>query len=201
MYEISVAALGYTSLIDTVEVAADAVHEIAVELSASPIPLEPLVTVARRNPFLAGFEERRATGIGTYLDRRDIEARNANRLSDLMRAVPGARVVQLPNGGNGMRLRGGCVPTFWINGVRTANDARLEIPMDEAARPEDVEAIEVYRVPATVPSQFRPEACGVVVLWTRMASTRVGDDKKASLWNRLAILGGFVLVGLVVGGS
>jgi len=52
---------------------------------------------ARRALALKDFDERKARGLGLFVTRADILARNPSRLSDLLRDKRGVRVVRLVN--------------------------------------------------------------------------------------------------------
>ena len=76
----------------------DARRPIPIAMTALPGHLEavavradaPLALLTR----LAGFDERARRNVGgTYLRRVDLDATSARRVSDLMRRVPGTRVV------------------------------------------------------------------------------------------------------------
>ena len=83
-------------------------------------------------------------------------------LSELMRRVPGARLLPA-RFGSLVRIRG-CRPTLWIDGIRVS-DAEL----DEAVNINDVAAVEVYNSFAGIPAQYvdRTNDCGAVVVWVK----------------------------------
>ena len=59
-----------------------------------------------------------------------------------------------------------CPPQYVVDGMRIENASPDEFV------PQDVEAIELYSGPATIPPQFAPRfnsyTCGAVVIWTRL---------------------------------
>ena len=121
-----------------------------------------------RSAKTAGFERRRKRGVGTFIDREQIERRRPVLLSSLFYGLPGVRVVA--GGGlsnrtvrfRGYRFGATCRPTLFLDGA-----PMRAMPLD-ALDPEQVLAIEVYRGPATVPARFRTFAdCGAIVIWTR----------------------------------
>jgi hypothetical protein len=71
---------------------------VAVEvfLGRNAIPLSPVTITERRsarlNPLQEGFEERRRSGMGTYLTRADIERRHARMVYDLLLGMPGVEL-------------------------------------------------------------------------------------------------------------
>ena len=125
---------------------------------------------ARSRRLLAGFWDRRARGFGYFLTRADIEKRDAHEFVDLARMVPSV-TVGTRNGRKTIRFSRGstardCPPQYVVDGMRIENGSPDEFT------PQDVEAIELYSGPATIPPQFAPRfnsyTCGAVVIWTRL---------------------------------
>jgi Carboxypeptidase regulatory-like domain/TonB-dependent Receptor Plug Domain len=127
---------------------------------------------ARSRRLLAGFWERRERGFGHFLTRSDIEKRDAHEFADLARMVPSV-TVGMRNGRRTIRFRSfgarDCPPQYVVDGMRIENGSPDEFT------PQDVEAIELYSGPATIPPQFAPRfnsfTCGAVVIWTRLPGT------------------------------
>ena len=146
--------------------------DILLEIRVVPVP--ELVVEIERAPNrgkMVGFEQRRATAFGTFIDREDIDRAQPDRLTQLFYAVPGVRVVPAPDGGLfGARLasaRGGfeCFMEVFLDGIRQPSGTfDLDI-----FPPQDVEAIEVYSGSSRTPAIFayRGAMCGAVVIWTR----------------------------------
>ena len=141
-----------------------------LSLVPQPAMLDPLdVSAKRRHVAIEGFHQRRIQGIGTYITRDDITARNANQPTDVLRMMSGVQVVRTRTG-SGIRFtsssggRRDCPPTMWIDGQRAPGIEIDELPIN------DIEGIELYRGSATTPPQFTygsGAACGTVVVWTR----------------------------------
>jgi len=186
LYRLSVTLLGYRDLRDTLRVGSESSLDLELPLSRSPIPLDPIVVaVERREPaYLAGFERRRRYLGGTFMTREEIEERNPLVFTDLLRMVPGARVVPVSPYGNGVVFRGGCVPELWLDGIRTIPTRDL----DAFLRPMDIEAMEIYRGPS-LPAEFGPSSCGAIVVWTRAGEPGPGDR---SFWKRFLVVAGIV---------
>jgi len=121
---------------------------------------------------LPDFYRHRTTGGGFYFDRRDIEARQPTYLSDLLRSLPGTRVMMDRTGRGTLRMNRSssgtrdCPPDIWLDGIRAEG-----LNVDDVGI-HDVEAVELYRGPAGLPPEFndrlgRP-SCGAVVIWTRL---------------------------------
>ncbi|HVX41116.1 MAG TPA: carboxypeptidase regulatory-like domain-containing protein [Gemmatimonadaceae bacterium] len=132
-------------------------------------------SVERRKKDLEGFYRRRAKGYGTFITRDDIEARHTNTLSDMVRDLPGIRVVHAGTGRQGVRFDLSnakaidCPPQYWIDGRRVPNTDIDDYPAT------DVEGIELYAGPASTPLEFSQTAsrytCGTIVIWTRIPGT------------------------------
>lgn len=140
-------------------------------------PLEVLVwSAVGPSGFLDSFRRRVRTGMGIYLTRADIEARDVSRISELLRTVPG---LQVASSGSGLRpgfsfgrsagMR--CYPQLFIDGrlMNAPTRGGPTVRIDDLVSPAAVEGIEIYRGLSTVPAEFlTPEAeCGVVAVWTR----------------------------------
>jgi hypothetical protein len=132
---------------------------VAVLDTAAAATDEPII-----NDRLRGFYARRSTRKGGYFfEYPSVDPQKAPRLSEIIRGVPGVRLIGSSVGGNRVLLRG-CVPLIWLDGVQTPGEE-----LDEAASVADVAAIEVYVSPAALPGQFRDHrvSCGAVLLWSR----------------------------------
>lgn len=151
--------------------------DATIRVAAQVIPLEPIVVTAfSRQLEMAGFYDRRKRGVGTFIDRKRIDQMNVQAASDLLRAVPGVRLVpqartrtnQLRNATVGGR--GNCRYVFVVDGARTLSD----FEMDYIAGPA-IEGVEIYSGMADVPAAFKAHAtsvagstvCGVIAIWTR----------------------------------
>jgi hypothetical protein len=151
---------------------------LAVVLEASATEIEGMTVeeATRRRQILSDFYDRSARGFGHFITREQIEKRNPMNLSDMMRTIPGARLI--PVRGTSMstlrfnRAQMGsrdCPPQYWVDGVKAWN-----LNVDDIV-PQDVEGIEVYSGAATVPPQYNTREgttiCGVVLIWTRIPGT------------------------------
>lgn len=124
----------------------------------------------RSHRLLAGFWERRSRGFGNFLTRDEIEKRDAHDFVDLTRMIPSVHVVTM-NGRQTLRFSGSlqprdCPPQYVVDGMRIENGQPDEFT------PQDIEAVEFYSGPATIPPQFTNRSfshtCGVIVIWTRL---------------------------------
>lgn len=125
---------------------------------------------ARSHRILAGFWERRSRGFGNFMTRDEIEQRDAHDFVDLTRMIPSLRIITM-NGRRTLRFNGSllprdCPPQYVVDGMR------IEAGSPDEFVPSDIEALEFYSGPATIPPQFTNRAfshtCGVIVIWTRL---------------------------------
>lgn len=165
-YVLEIGTFGYEPREDTLLVEPDTEVRVTVDLSATPIPLDPFVVeVTRRggSRVMEALEARRTRLHGTFIDRAAIDRSSPNRISDLLRMVTNTQVV----GGQLRNLRDGiatvCIMPVFVDGVRAAGG------IDTSVSPDMVEAIEVYTSIAETPPQFGPSRCGAVVIWLRPA--------------------------------
>jgi hypothetical protein len=168
---------------------------MSVEIFLLPTPIEvegisAEVAPVRRRLRSVGFYERAAAGFGNFIGPEEIERRQPHAVSDLMRGVPGIRVLGdvVMFRQSASRLRdendaplGVCEPNVWIDGIQmrratpaTAGGGSLDREdlgkgLEAYMNPTDVAAIEVYRRPSATPLQWGglTAACGAIVIWTR----------------------------------
>jgi len=188
-YSLTVTLLGYRTLREPLPMEGQTDLEVVLKLAVSPVVLDPIEVVVERQirgP-LADFERRRRLGMGTYFTREDIEARNPYVITDLLRTVPGVRVIPAGQfGEHAIRLRGNCRPEIILDGVRTS----IDTDVDHVLPPMDVEAIEVYHG-VELPVQFGNNPCGAIVVWTRVPEDMGGHG---FTWTRLGIAAGLILI-------
>ena len=142
----------------------------------------PLVVVRRESPAsdqrMAEFRRRRRAGNGFFLERAEIEKRNPRTVTDLLRTVPGIRVVAHGSGhryvsSHFRRLSpevsagaeaGMCDLMVYVDGQPFPMDGG---DADSRIRVTELAAMEVYVSAGSVPRQFAgaSAACGVIMLW------------------------------------
>ncbi len=183
--------IGYGEIRDTLPVTPDSDLDLSLPMSVSPIELEALVVVSeRRDPrFLEDFEQRRKTRFGSFFDREDIEQRQPMKTSDLFRMVPGARVMPSGPFGQTVRLRGGCQPSLWVDGLPLVTVEGMDDILPVMA----LEAVEVYHG-VNLPVQFGSNSCGAIVVWTRRGEP---GSPGGSFWRRVAFATGFVALAVL----
>jgi hypothetical protein len=188
-HRLSVSGLGYQPVEDSVVLAAGSAYRLSVGLVPQALALDPIVVVAQARPTLldrVGFVERRQSGLGTFLTREMIEARSPPLVYDLLRAVPGVRIVPGRRGAMIPTMRGGCVPAVFVDGV----SALVQVGVDLSLSPDHIEAVEVYRGPET-PPQYQLNACGAILFWTREPTAKAGERP---FWRRLGVVAAIATV-------
>lgn len=179
-YYLRLARIGYLTLFDgPYRLSGDDVLEARAVMHAFPVEMDPLeVTVSGRVRRLAevGYYERRETGFGHFLERDEIMGTAPMHLTDALRRLPRAYVIDSGPGqlNPGLLIRGGtgfCRPTVYLDGAMAAQGGggrRDPVRPDDWLAPEDVEAVEFYAGPASAPIRFGALAeCGIMLIWTR----------------------------------
>jgi len=174
-YLIRVAAIGFATVTTPLDLKAGQTMDLEFNTEAEPVNL-PEVTVEGENtngPM--DWLRRKSEGRGRYIDRAEIERRQAATLPDAMRMVPGVRIdcrglrclVRMT------RAPRGCNPAFFMDGIPSDPAIAWLTPIEE------VEGIEVYSGPAQTPPELESfqARCGVVVIWTRTPPPRRPKNK------------------------
>jgi len=132
-YYLEVNRLGYGLLRDgPFQLEADGDREVLYSLQRQAFQLAPIEVNAEapkaRSTYLeqVGFYERQKADFGHYITRDEIERRQAHRFTDLLRVIPGVRILPSGNGGSGssIQLRGSmlslggvCHPQVIVDGL------------------------------------------------------------------------------------
>jgi hypothetical protein len=139
---------------------------VGAESSGQVLPDLEVTSDAPRVSPIAEFNRRALEGNGRYITRPEIEKRRAANLMDLVRSVPGVRVLCPRNVHDCvLRLRrASCGPAYFLDGHPT-DPSVLFLTL-----PSDVEGIEVYTGPSETPIELEGvrSGCGVVAIWTRV---------------------------------
>ena len=174
---LEVRQLGYSPTEVPVELSMGRPENVTVKMADYVPVLSEMRVVAQKEKGLldVGFTDRKKSGMGYYLDADQLKMRQTNQFSDMLRTVPGIRVVPAGDGTNVIQSSrdptGGCV-TFYVDGApwqqMTPGD------LDTFVRPEEVAALEVYNG-STTPAQFTQpgmSGCTTVVIWTQRRINR-----------------------------
>ena len=140
-------------------------HDVEMAISLQRIvSLDSIRVVAQRNRY-RDFEMNRKRAFGRFLSEEDIAGRNAFQVTDLLRMMPGFRVV-----GNGFDAKvvssrgsrslsgGSCEANVVIDNMQHQDINWLH--------PSNIGAMEVYAGSVGAPIQFDSQ-CGVIVIWTK----------------------------------
>jgi hypothetical protein len=152
-----------------------------VALRVLPVTLAPVQVVAaqqRSNLRARGFYQRVRRENGTFLMRDDIERIRAVETIDIFRRVRGFTVAYLPDGRATIQTNRGdssfrlaCIPVLYVDGVRMLTaDGRVD--PGELIAPHQIEAIETYAGPASIPPELNTtgSSCGVISIWSRASA-------------------------------
>ena len=164
-------AVGFAPSRQPVDIVRGTPSAAEVELANLAITLDTMKVFAQRvypSPFSGDFERRRRMGGGRFFDEKDIEQRKPTLLTDLVRGIPGIRVVPTIWGGvEPVMSPGNCRPDLVIDGSRQINDPTF--PLNTLVWANELRAVEVYTNPLKVPAEFQSvSGCGAIVVWTEI---------------------------------
>jgi Carboxypeptidase regulatory-like domain len=181
-------ALGYPPARVETTVRSSLTQRVELSFADSLQVLEPITVEGRYEPYLTrmGFELRRHTAIGHFLDTTDIQRSGAIQFEEVFRMVPGVRL--RPNGssylvelqrGEGQitnrALANYCPPSYFIDGVYYPLPPvqAFQTPSVPVA-PEEILAIEVYSNVFSAPPRYQrlDSGCGVILVWTKRGTPR-----------------------------
>ncbi len=169
---------------ETVEIESGSTTTVDLAVPARAFELEEIEVTAERRyrGRMSGFEERMRQGRGEFLTREQIAERENQPLpriiasrSNSLRLFCPSHPGRNPTGTVGRcwldsRRHGGfhgpgnCPMEYWVDGAFLSSD--FDITQID---PHNVEAVEIYPGPSTIPSRFKvgDANCGVAVVWTR----------------------------------
>lgn len=187
---------------DPVEVAADERLILEIRMGVEAILMDPVVVTSRishMNADIQAFYNRvergRTSGIGRFVTRDDIEREVPSEPSDLLRTMPGVRIVRrgTPYGsGAGIQMSSGCVPAIYVDGTQI-NRFRASDDLDDFVAASAIEGIEVYRGAGQQVGRFFDErGCGLILVWTRRGTT----EGSPFTWSRF-LIGTSILLGIL----
>lgn len=112
---------------------------------------------------------RRRLGFGHFIDREELVRSASMRVADVLRRVPGVRVLPSPSGEvvvfrDGASFSGPCHPVVYLDGMRLGTDNDINF----VTMATSLDAIEVYTSAAQTPPEYWGGTCGAILLWTRM---------------------------------
>ena len=115
----------------------------------------------------AFYDRMSSSSFGQFVTREDIDALRPARTTDLLRRVAGLQFGATRGDGFSTRLRGGCTPTFYLDGTRVQ---LVGITIDDLVRPPEIEGIEIYRSVMEGPPEYQGlnSGCSAILVWTRI---------------------------------
>src|SRR5215831_19449150 len=171
LLDVTLRRLPYSPMTLNLEVTEGDTTDVDVTIASAGETLPTVVVKGQeeRKRQLDAFEQRRKLGLGRFITRAQIDARGPLVLSDMLRGIPGTELYQTNiTGRETLRFarRNDCPPAYFVDGHYMPN-----FNIDDVS-PRDVEGVELYEGFAGLPAEFAKQsgvqACGVVVIWTRI---------------------------------
>lgn len=178
-YLLVVRRLGFQSVTAGVTVQAGDTMRLALTLEPSVARLSGVtVTATSASTRLREFEDRRRSGAGEFFDQRQIEARNAVSIVDILRQAKGLRVSIDGAKQIAMSARQwtSCPMQVYVDGIPLAGIMNQPFDLTQLPSPKEIMGMEIYSGPEqeplwlpTGPSSGK-RGCGAILLWTRDGS-------------------------------
>ncbi len=169
--------IGYGAEATPVDLNSRDAKRVTIALPRFVALMDTILVRARRERSLdrVGFSQRQRSSLGRFVDRDEIVRRNPTQLTDVLRQIPGLRVVHDSRGQpvivgtrgpSGFGNKGGCVQ-YVVDGIPWHSIEPGDI--DTFINPGDVMGVEVYQAGVT-PGQFVSSGrdCVTIVIWTRV---------------------------------
>lgn len=165
-------AIGFTPTVQPIDVMDRPGEEVQVEVQRQVLLPGVRVTDRLNVPILrAEFDERKRTMFGVYLDSSAV-ARKTN-IRNVFEGIASLEVTGTDQAKFNLftpllHVSGPCRANIYVDGMRSDTDELVTLPKDL------VSGVEVYVRQPDAPAKYRPldNACGVVLVWTRMAFKR-----------------------------
>jgi hypothetical protein len=169
---VEVRQLSYAPKRYTVDLSPSREGRLTAVMDAKAQVLGTVTVEGKQTSDIPGFDARAKRGLGTFLNHDEIEKRQSVLTTDLFRTIPGLTVgfdgtnyvVQSARGS-------GCQVQWYLDGSPFDNS---DNSLDQMIRPDDIEAVEVYKSPSEVPVQFQGQngSCGTILVWTKRSAGR-----------------------------
>ena len=162
--------VGFVAKVLPVDLSSREEKRVAVKLQKFVETMDPVLVTARREAALdkVGFSQRRRTGMGYYMGPERLEQMHPPFVTDLLRMVPGLRVMRSYYGDiiTSTRTTGnGCVQ-YYLDDTPYAEMVPGDI--NNFVTGKEVMAVEVYQGGLVPPQYSRSGAsCITIILWTR----------------------------------
>ena len=169
--------LGFEPVEVAVELSGRTPKAVTVTMSKPAQVLNPVAVTETASAVReqVGFDRRKKIGFGYFLDTKDIDDRQATRVTDLFRSVPSLRVV--PAGmdyvvESARDVQGGCV-RYVVDG--SPYQSLFPGDVDRIMPPHDLAAVEVY-TGSNTPAEFQgagSSSCTTVVMWSKFKFRKI----------------------------
>ena len=163
--------LGYAVQSKAVDLNPHEQQHVTIKLPKYVAMMDPVLVTARRNLALdkVGFNMRKKSGFGYFLDGDRIANMHAFYVSDILRRVPGIRVGYGPHGDaviSSTRDLGRSCVDYWVDDIPFPEIEPGDI--NHFVNGGEIVAAEVYQS-GTAPAQYMRNggSCTTIVLWTR----------------------------------
>ncbi len=177
---IEVRRLGYSRNRFTVDLNADSVAHVLVQLEPVAVLLDPLSVKANQiDSYLvaAGFYERlrHHVGAGVFITPEEYQRLRPQHFSQVLSSRPGLRMTYRGTRAIPWDRSGDCILNVFVDGVAIRDlytvgmySKQIEgIGIDGFVSPNVVVAVEIYPSGAGVPERFQTFGrCGAIVIWT-----------------------------------
>jgi hypothetical protein len=177
-YLVLVKRVGYQPISAVIDVPRGDTLRLSYTMEQLSATMLDAVVVTEKSPTLRmrEFERRKASGVGQFMDRAEIEQRNAVYATELFRkflsitvspshtsAITQYYALSTREGGD--PNAGACPMQVYLDQVPLPTPFNLDL----LPPPKELAGIEIYSGPATIPPQFAGTntSCGVVLVWTR----------------------------------
>ena len=173
--------VGYTPVEMPIDVKLRSSNPLTVRLGTYTAQLSTLDVKAKADPLEAtGFERRRKSGMGKYMNETDIDATHPTFTTDALRRIPGIYVVGSGQSASVYTQRGnGCVNYMIDRNPIPSSQGNQTI--DELVNSRDLAAIEFYQT-ADIPMELTSgvnSGCALLVIWTKGELKDPRDTKSA----------------------
>jgi hypothetical protein len=166
--------LGFGAAAVGVDLSSHEPRQVTIKLPKYVAVIEPVVVTARREGSLdkVGFNQRKNSGAGYFLDPEQIQRIRPNLVTDILRTVPGLHVDYGPQGETVSSARGvsslsgtDCVQ-YIVDGMAWQSAEPGDV--NQFVNGSEVVGAEIYQG-ANVPAQYSRgmQNCTTIVLWTK----------------------------------
>jgi hypothetical protein len=162
--------LGFTAQAVVVDLSSRQEKHVTMSLTKFVAVMDPVLVTARRSAALdkVGFTQRSKSGFGYYLSPERLQNMHPNVVTDILRQVPGLRVISGPRGetvSSSRAVGNGCV-RYYLDGMSFLEVEPGEI--NHFLTGSEIVAVEVYQ-DANTPAEYMRGggSCTTIVLWTR----------------------------------